>query len=95
MTRIEFRLSSHYFKELPPNKVVVFYKDQNLEHILGDFASLDQIYGLNNCFYTYRVMFKVGEIKRNKTFRIILYSLHLLVKSYRILRVDVNPCTHN
>ena len=72
---------------------MVFYKDQNLEHILGDFISLDQIYGLKNCFY--RVMFKVGERKR--TFRIILYSLHLPVESetYRILRVDVNPCTHN
>ena len=93
MTRIEFRLSSHYFKELPPNKVVVFYKDQNLEHILGDFASLDQILGTKELCYI--VMFKVG--KRKRTFRIILYSLHIPVESetYRILRVDVNPCTHN
>ena len=66
MTRIEFILSSHYFKELPPNKVVIIYKDQNLEHILGDFISLDQILGTKELCYI--GMFKVG--KRKRTFRI-------------------------
>jgi hypothetical protein len=73
MTRIEFRLSSHYFKKLPLKKVVIFYKDQNLEHILGDFISLDQIYGLKNCFY--RVMFKVGGRKRKRHFE-LFYTVY-------------------
>ena len=55
---------------------MVFYKDQNLEHILGDFISLDQIYGLNNCFYTYRVMFKVGEMKRKRHFE-LFYTVYI------------------
>ena len=74
MTRIEFRLSSHYFKELPPNKVVIIYKDQNLEHIFGNFIILDQILGTKELCYI--VTFKVGERKRKRHFE-LFYTVYI------------------